>query len=120
MRYEWIGRGHLDIGPFGYAHHKERDEIRDYLRRKYGYPERGYDARLEAHCNRIQFRLRKYRPTLRQRQETARAALPPPAGVDVDFSWAELERMVEHFAGSNDEVGQAIADKARKALAHRG
>jgi hypothetical protein len=33
---------------------------------------------------------------------------------DIAFTAAELERIAEHFAGSNDELGASIAAKARE------
>lgn len=120
----WVGRGHEDISgkPFGWAHHQERDEIRAHLRAKHGYPPRGYDPALEHHVTKIQMRLRKYRPVLRERQAAARAAahhLAGNTGGDGWLSWEAWERIAEHFAGSNDEVGQELATKAAELLARR-
>jgi hypothetical protein len=111
--------------PFGWAHHEERDRIRAHLRRRvwrFYVDEAGPGTpgmRLEARVDAIQRRLHKYDPTLRERQARARAAAPPPAGTSEFFTWEELERLVEHFAGANDPVPAAIAAKASAALARR-
>lgn len=105
--------------PFGWAHHEERDRIRAHLRRRHGYPARGYDAPLEFHVTRVQMRLHKYDPTFAERQRRARAAAPPPAGTDGFLTWEEWERLAEHFAGANDPVTASIAAKAAEAMSQR-
>lgn len=106
--------------PLGTAHHAERDRIRAHLRRRiwrfhFG-PGISVAHRLESRVGAIQRRLHKYDPTLRERQAIARAKAPPPAATDVAFTWEELERLVEHFAGANDPVTAAIAAKAAASL----
>ena len=120
----YLGRGYDNIPgkPFGWAFNMERRAIRDHLRRKGLYAADGYDARGEFYLIKMQMRLHKNKPTGRQRQEAARArgenwVSPAPGPADVPFTRAELERMVEHFAGSNDELGALIAAKAAAKLA---
>jgi hypothetical protein len=119
----YLGRGYESIPgkPFGWAWHRERDEIRAHLRRRLwrfvvnnaeGLP---VSVRLEYRVTQIQERIHRNKPTYAQRC-AARAAtrstyVPPPS-----FTRDELERMVEHFAGSNDAVGASIASKARELL----
>lgn len=64
-------------------------------------------------------RLHKYDLTFRERQAIAAAKRPPPAGRSEFFTWAELEHLVEHFAGANDPTAASIAEKAAAALAAR-
>jgi len=71
--------------------------------------------RLEARVDAIQRRLHRNRPTYAERC-AARAASRPVYVAPPSFTRDELERMVEHFDGSNDEVGAAIAAKARELL----
>jgi hypothetical protein len=116
----YLGRGLENTAgkPFGWAWHQERDEIREHLKRRGRYRP-GWS---EFEVTRIQQRLHRDKPTFRQRQEAARAAgetwvsptpKPPPPP---SFTRDELERMVEHFAGSNDAVGASIASKARELI----
>lgn len=109
--------------PLGTAWHAERDKIRAHLRRRvWRFYVGGGDglqspgARLERRVDAIQMRLHKYDPPLRVRQAKARAEAPLPADTNVYWTWVELERLAEHFSGANDEVGQAIANKALEAL----
>lgn len=117
----FLGRGLDDIPgkPFGWAWHKERDEIRAHLRRRiwrFGFDHmRG--ARLEARITQIQNRLHRNRPSYAERC-AARAASRPTYVPPPTFNRAELERMVEHFAGANDEVSASIGAKARELLDH--
>jgi hypothetical protein len=107
--------------PLGTAHHAERDRIRAHLRRrvwKFGL-DQWRVARLEARVDAIQRRLHKYDLSLRERQAIARAKAPPPAGTSEFFTWEELDRLAEHFAGANDPVAIAIGEKALAALAGR-
>lgn len=107
--------------PFGWAHHEERDRIRAHLRRriwKFGLDGKAA-MRLEARVDAIQRRLHKYDLTLRERQAIAAAKRPPPAGRSEFLTWAELERLVEHFAGANDPTAASIGAKAASALEAR-
>jgi hypothetical protein len=105
--------------PLGWAHHAERDLIRAHLRRriwKFGLD--GLAAsRLEFRVTAIQQRLHKYDKTYRELQ--ALYALQPKnnqPSKDDRFNREELERLIEHFEGANDPIGQAIATKAKAAL----
>lgn len=117
----YLGRGLDDIAgrPFGWAWHQERDEIRAHLRRRLwrfiGPGDGRTGMRLEARVTAIQNRLHRNKPTYAERC-AARAASRPTYVPPPSFTRAELERMVEHFTGSNDEIGQAIAAKATELL----
>lgn len=109
----YLGRGLDDIAgkPFGWAWHQERDEIRAHLR------QRGFTGYLEFRVSAIQNRLHRNRPTYAERC-AARAAARPIYAPDpqIEFTLAELERLAEHFNGANDDIGQSIAAKVRKAM----
>lgn len=104
--------------PFGYAFIEERTRIEDHLRRKSGYRADMSSLEFQFRVRRIQDRIHKYRPTMRERQQAwlARQAASLPKDTPVVFTAEELERLVEHFAGANDPVTVSIADKARQAL----
>lgn len=104
--------------PFGWAHAEERRMIRDHLLR------RGWtadDMGLYFRISRIQQRLHKYDLPFRELQRLYALARPVvvPTGAPVDFTWEELARLVEHFAGANDPVTASIAAKAQLALDKR-
>jgi hypothetical protein len=105
--------------PTGWAHHAEREIIRAHLRRriwKFGLDELR-SARLEFRVTAIQQRLHKYDHTFRQLQTLY--ALQPKnnqPSTDDRFNGDELERLIEHFEGANDPIGQSIATKAKIAL----
>jgi hypothetical protein len=65
---------------------------------------------------RIQQRLHRNKPTLRERQAAWHARQPKTPGASLSFTWEELERIAEHFAGANDPVTASIAAKAQEAL----
>lgn len=119
----WLGRG-LDNAagkPFGWAWHRERDEIREHLERRLGpvKPRSWEWAMREQRVTRIQERIHKHRPTYRQRQEAARArgekwVSPPPGPPPVRFTDEELERIAEHFERANDPLAQSIWRKAAR------
>lgn len=104
--------------PTGWTHHRERDLIRKHLLKRLGpIGESGMDfARREQRVSRIQDRMHKYDKTFRELQTLYRSKLPPRTGAGAWFNVEELERLIDHFEGANDPVGQAIAEKARKAL----
>lgn len=115
----WLGRGYESVPgrPFGWAFNRERQEIEAHLVAR-GW--RREDLRFHFRVTAIQQRIHKYAPTFRQRQEAARErgeAWVAPAPVPrVDFLPEELERIAERFAMANDEIGIAIAAKARALL----
>jgi hypothetical protein len=109
--------------PFGTAHHRERDRIREHLRR------RGFDAgddmlapaRFEDRVSEIQRRLHRYDETfaersvrLRERWEAEARANRTEAGLNL--TRAELEHLVELFDGANDPLSASIRDKAAALL----
>jgi hypothetical protein len=101
--------------PFGYAWLEERTKIEDHVRRRMGYC-RLDDMRLQFRVGRIQDRIHKYDPTFAERCKKMRedqARQWREAGGPIDFSRAELERLIEHFDGANDPISAAIADKAK-------
>lgn len=120
----YLGRGYEDIPgkPFGWAWHRERDEIRAHLRKR--LDRFGSDhlarARLEARVSRIQERLHKHKPTFAERQAAWRARQPKPTGAHVLFTFDELERLAELFAAANDPVTASIGEKAAEAIRAAG
>ena len=116
-RRAWLGRGLEDVPgkPFGWAYAQERDAIKVHVLRRYGWGARLDQAtalhklNLEAYVTKVQERLHRNKPTLRERQAQWKARQPVPvAGFNVE----ELEHLAEHFAGANDPVGQSICAKA--------
>jgi hypothetical protein len=101
--------------PFGWTHHKERAIIREHLKRR----GRWNDARDEFLVTSIQQRLHRYDKRYRELQELHAKARPPVSGASLGFTWEELERIAEHFAGANDPVTINIATKAKLALDQR-
>ncbi len=107
----FLGRGMQSISgkPFGYAHNKERDEIRAHL------IARGWDATdfaFEFRVTEIQQRIHRYAPTMRQRQEAARAkTIVQPS---LEFTPEELQHIADHFCGANDPLAQSIYRKASR------
>lgn len=92
----------------------ERRAIREHLITR-GWTE----PHLHFRITRIQERLRKYKPTWRERQQVWLAKQPRPTGAGLDLTWEELERLIEHFVGANDPVSASIGEKAKEALAKR-
>jgi hypothetical protein len=97
----------------GYDYANERARIRAHLIR------RGHDPKalaFEFRITRIQERIHKYKPTLRQRQEAARArgekwvtsGKPPLPGLTTE----EWQYLAEHFEGANHPLAQSIQAKA--------
>lgn len=96
----------------------ERRAIREHLLSRGWDPD---DMRLHFRVVRIQERLRRDKPSYRERQEAARArgerwVSPPPGEPVEDFTREELERLVELFAEANDPVTREIARKAQARL----
>lgn len=112
---DYVGRGMEDIPgkPFGFAFNMEREAIRAHLLSR-GLPD---DGKLYFRICRLQERIHKNRPSMRQRQEAAKAARPPITEAAVLFTFEELERLADLFAGANDPVTASIAAKAVEALA---
>lgn len=105
----WLGRGSQSVGgkPFGWAHCMEREAIRNHL------ISRGKTDGIELLFRVGQIQDRLHRDYNRRK---------PPIGVrhvargkpKSDFTIEELERIAERFDGSNDQIGQEIARKARE------
>lgn len=95
---------------FGYAHHAERARIREHLFRRGRFAEMKdhrtgkwlYSAPVEFRITRIQQRIHRHDKTLAQRQAERYAKLPPPSGDRVLLTFAQIERLIEHFEGAND------------------
>jgi hypothetical protein len=112
--------------PFGWAHHAERDHIRQHLRRriwKFGFDEFRV-FRMEQRINEIQRRLHKYDETFAQRsrrwaEEQRLRCAREATGADLGLTWEELQHLLEHFEGANDPISAAIAEKAKAAYAKR-
>lgn len=109
--------------PFGWAHHAERDHIRAHLAKRLGLvkPHSWEYVHREQRVNAIQRRLHKYDESFavrsrrwaeQQRLRCAREATSAKA----EFTWEELERLAEHFAGANDPISAEIGAKARRLL----
>lgn len=112
--------------PFGWAHHAERDHIRKHLARRLGTVEpRSWDwIRREDRVSAIQRRLHKYDETFAVRsrrwaEEQRERCRREAKGAKADFTWAELERLVEHFADANDPISAGIGAKAAELLNNR-
>lgn len=112
--------------PFGWAHHAERDHIRKHLTKRHGavQPHSWDHVHRESRVNDIQRRLHKYDETFavrsrRRREQQEERCRREAKGAKVDFSWAELERLVEHFADANDPISAGIGAKATELLKMR-
>jgi hypothetical protein len=109
--------------PFGWAHHAERDHIRQHLRRriwKFGLDEFRV-FRMEQRINEIQRRLHKYDETFAVRsrrwaEEQRERCRREATDADLKLTWEELQHLVEHFEGANDPISAAIGTKARAPL----
>lgn len=110
----WLGRGSEDVSgqSSGWAHHMERQAIREHLISR-GVPE-GSDLyfRITRIQHRIQRDYHRRKPKIGVRRISRVASSPP------EFTAEELLRIADHFAGANDPEGQEIARKARE-LAER-
>lgn len=102
-----------DYLKFGYEHNRERERIGAHLRRR--LPNHSMTA-IEFRISRIQERLVKYRPSLRDRQALWLAKQPKRIEPAPTFTTDELARLVELFAGANDLLTASIADKAARML----
>lgn len=106
----YLGRGFDDIPgrPFGWAWNQERAEIRAHLKAR----GRWRDTRDEFLVSRIQTRLNRNRPTMRERQAAWRARQAPATPAPEPFTRDELERLVDLFGNANDPITAAIGAKA--------
>jgi hypothetical protein len=109
----FLGRGYENTPgkPFGWAWHRERDEIRKHLKRR----GRWHGPIDEFAVTRIQQRLHRNKPTFAQRQ-AAWLARQPTSKPRPAFTEDELRHLVDLFAGANDPVSAAIAAKAAAML----
>lgn len=115
----YLGRGYDAVGgqPFGWAFHRERDEIREHLSRRLGFVQHGsWDwFHREQLVSRIQERIHKNRPSYAEHHAAWRAR-QPQAEARPEFTREELARLVELFAGANDPLTASIAAKAERML----
>ncbi len=112
----FLGRGYDNVPgqSFGYAWNREREEIRQHLYRR---PHLLKEHELEFRVTKIQDRIHKYKPTLRQRQEAAaiiKSSLKPIP--NPGFTIEELQHLVDLFEGANDPLSAKIASKALAAI----
>lgn len=108
----WLGKGNQEVPgkPFGWAHHMERDAIRQHLRAR-GFDTSGHmgQARLEFRVTKIQQRLRRYEPTWAERQrEWARNQRAQALIAPEPFTRDQLLAIRDRFAMDNSPEGQAI------------
>lgn len=109
--------------PFGWAHHEERRIIRAHLDRKYGRLEPGtwdWSKRELETVARIQSRLHRHDKSFRELQAIYASGRPPQTEATVLFTFEELERLSDLFAGANDPLTASIAAKAAAALHREG
>ena len=92
----------------GYEHAVERARIREHLIRRGWSPS---DLAFEFRITRIQDRIHKHKPTMRERQQAWLAKQPQPKP-SVIFTPEELAFLVEHFEGANHPLAQSIYAKA--------
>lgn len=115
MSESYLGRGYVPVAgkPFGWAWNREREEIREHLKRR----GRWRDARDEFVVTRIQNRLNREHPKRWAARIAAwRARQPAPVEPVEPFTREELERLVELFGEANDPVTASIGAKAAEAL----
>lgn len=94
---------------FGWAHHMERQAIRDHLLAR-GMPDGSkLYFRIGAIQRRLQRDYHRRKPPIGVRRITRGKSRP-------DFTVEELERIADRFEGSNDPLGQEIARKARELI----
>lgn len=93
----------------GYEHNLERDKIRSHLKKRGRYGLYG-----EFKVIKIQDRINKYKPTLKQRQQMKSTQITKLK--HQNFTTEELEYIAERFAMSNDPMGQNISLKAKSIL----
>lgn len=107
----WIGRGLEPVPgkPFGWAHNMERRALREHLERR----GRHSALALPFAVVRMQERLHREKPTMRQRQ----AARPIVTAAERPaFTRDELQHLADLFAGANDPTSASIGAKAAAML----
>lgn len=111
---------------FGTAHHRERDLIRAHLAKRHGPVEpRSWEwIRREDRVSKIQRRLHRYDETFAVRsrrwsEQQRLRCIREATSAKADFTWEELQHLVEHFDGANDPVSAEIGRKARELLVNR-
>lgn len=121
----WLGRGMDEVPgkPADWAWQRERAEIRRHIHAKLVHRYEWVGARrfwathrgrgVDYAIDRIQMRLHRAKPAM---QERLRRQALERAASGLRFTVDELRHMAEHFAGANDPVGQAIADKINGVL----
>lgn len=98
--------------PSGWAWHQERAAIRAHLKARGRLPEPWGEFAVD----RIQRRLHREKPTMRERQARIRIVSAP---VVPQFNDDELRHLVELFAQANDPTSAAIGTKAAAILEAR-
>lgn len=121
----WLGRGLDPVPgkPTDWAWERERAEIRRHIHAKLNHQYEWVGARrfwnthrgrgVDHAIDRIQMRLHRANPIMQERLRLQRLER---AASGLRFSLEELEHIAEHFAGANDPVGQAIAERIGVAL----
>lgn len=107
---------------FGYAHHAERLRIREHLFRRGRFAEMKdqrngkwlYSFPVESRITQIQQRIHRHKKSMADRQAERRANMPPPSGAGVFLTFAQIERLIDHFAGANDPELIGIVEALEK------
>jgi hypothetical protein len=127
----WIGLGLEDVPgkPFQWAWNRERAAIRAHIMRKLGNNRTTKEAArfwnthrgrgVEFAVTKIQNRLHRSHPNMRERQEAWKARSRPAAATNTAFTTDELAHLADHFAGANDPIAISIATKAATMLVSR-
>lgn len=93
----------------GYEHHREREAIRAHLVR------RGHDPHslaFEFRVTRIQDRIHRYKPSMRERQRQWREQQQKSSPA-FDLTSEEIKYLREVFEAANHPIAQSIYSKAR-------
>jgi hypothetical protein len=106
---------------FGTAHHRQKDQIRAHLAKRLGpvRPNTWEFFHREQRVNKIFYRLHKYDEPFSVRfrrwaeQQTERCRREA-TGASAEFTWDELERLIEHFGQANDPISASIGAKAKE------
>jgi hypothetical protein len=111
--------------PFGWAHHAERDHIRKHLAKRWPAEPHSWEwIRREDRVSKIQRRLHRYDETFAVRsrrwaEQQRLRCIREATSAKAEFTWEELQHLVEHFDGANDPVSAEIGRKARELLDNR-